>query len=64
MRKQNAWTHGNCNFIMPELTDGMKGRQGVSMHNAIFDPAIGDEVYALYMEFAGLRAGFWTCRAI
>lgn len=50
MLKRNAWTHGNRHFEMSGSMAGMLGRHGVSIHKAVFDADIGEEIYALYME--------------
>jgi len=53
MLKQNAWTHSKRSFVFPGGMEKMLGRHGVSLQMAVFDPAVGGEVYTLYMEQPG-----------
>jgi hypothetical protein len=50
MRKENQWTLGKRNFVLPSLSDSLRGRHGCTLQQATFDPSVGEEVYALYLE--------------
>jgi hypothetical protein len=50
MRKENRWTLGTRHFVLPGLPDDLKGRHGCRLHKATFDPSVGEEVFALYLE--------------
>jgi hypothetical protein len=50
MRKENQWTLGKRNFVLPSLSDSLRGRHGCTLQRATFDPSVGEEVYALYQE--------------
>ncbi len=47
----NRWRHGHKDFRMPPpLTDALKGVWGCKLQRTIFDPVVGEEVHALYLE--------------
>jgi hypothetical protein len=50
MKKENRWTHGTKNFVLPAWPNDLKGRHGCSLHRIAFDPSVGEEVCAIYME--------------
>jgi hypothetical protein len=50
MKKENRWKHGSRDFVLPPLSEDLKGRHGCSLQMAIFDKAVGEEVYVLYRE--------------
>jgi Helix-turn-helix domain len=50
MRKHNQWRHGKQHLVVPPLSDAQLGAHGCSLQSATFDPDIGEEVYALYLE--------------
>jgi hypothetical protein len=50
MKKENRWTHGTRDFVLPPLPKDLKGRHGCSLQTATFDGSVGEEVYALYLE--------------
>jgi hypothetical protein len=50
MRKENRWTNGARDFVFPALPANLRGRHGCNLHLMTFDPAIGEEVCAVYME--------------
>ena len=50
MRKNNRWTLGARNFVLPDLPEDQKGRHGCRFHSTTFDPAVGEEVFVLFME--------------
>jgi hypothetical protein len=50
MKKENRWTHGTTNLVLPALPPEMKGRHGCNLHSMTFDASIGEEVCAVYRE--------------
>ena len=58
MRKENRWTHGIGDFVFPALSANFRGGHGCSLQRLIFDPAIGEEVCAVYMEDPAFVAQF------
>ena len=50
MRKNNRWTLGARNFVLPDLPEDQKGRHGCRFLSTTFDPAVGEEVFVLFME--------------
>jgi hypothetical protein len=50
MKKENRWTLGTQHFVLPALPADMKGRHGCKLHRLTFDPSIGEEICAVYME--------------
>jgi hypothetical protein len=50
MQKENRWTHGIKNFVLPDLPADLKGRHGCKLHRMTFDTSIGEEICAVYME--------------
>src|SRR6266516_668018 len=50
MKKENRWTRGIRDFVLPPLPNALKGRHGCSLQTATFDESIGEEVYVLYLE--------------
>jgi hypothetical protein len=50
MKKENRWTHGTKNFVLPALPNDLKGRHGCKLYRMTFDAAIGEEICAIYME--------------
>jgi hypothetical protein len=49
MKKQNRWTYGTTNFVLPALPADLTGRHGCNLRRMTFGPSIG-EVCAIYME--------------
>jgi len=58
MLKRNQWTLGERHFQMPPMPEGMRGVQGCSLHFAVFDPAVGEEVYLLFREEPGYAENY------
>jgi hypothetical protein len=50
MKKENRWTLGTRDFVLPALPPDMKGRHGCKLHRMTFDASIGEEICAIYME--------------
>jgi hypothetical protein len=50
MRKVNQWCHGDRHFVLPPLPDFLLGVWGCRLQRTTFDPEIGEEVHALYLE--------------
>jgi hypothetical protein len=50
MKKENHWTHGTKNFVLPTLAADLKGRHGCNLHRMTFDASIGEEICAIYLE--------------
>jgi hypothetical protein len=50
MRKENRWMHGTTSFVFPPLAENVRGSHGCALHRMIIDPAIGEEICAVYME--------------
>lgn len=50
MRKENCWTLGTRNFVLPALPADMRGRNGCKLHQMTFDASIGEEICAVYFE--------------
>ncbi len=50
MRKENRWSHGTKNFVLPALPDDLKGRHGCKLYRMTFDASVGEEICAVYME--------------
>jgi hypothetical protein len=50
MKKENHWSHGTKNFVLPALPNDLKGRHGCSLHRVTFDATVGEEVCAIYKE--------------
>jgi hypothetical protein len=50
MKKENRWSHGTKNFVLPVWPNDLKGRHGCALHRITFDASVGEEVCAIYME--------------
>jgi hypothetical protein len=53
MLKQNRWTLGEAHFVVPPLPLKLRGRYGCSLHRALFDWRVGEEVYLTFREEPG-----------
>jgi hypothetical protein len=43
MGKENRWTLGIVNQVVPKLQESMKGRHGCFVSKATFDTSVGEE---------------------
>jgi hypothetical protein len=50
MIRENRWSHGTKNFVLPAWPNDLKGRNGCSLHRITFDASVGEEVCAIYKE--------------
>lgn len=50
MKKENRWTHGAINLVLPPLSDEFKGRYGCRLHQLTVDHSVGEEICAIYRE--------------
>src|SRR5580704_15775403 len=48
MKKENRWTLGTKNFVLPSLPPDMRGRHGCKLHRMTFDASIGEEICRLH----------------
>jgi hypothetical protein len=51
MYKENRWQHGLRDFAFPEMPVAMM-KLGCSLHKAVFDASVGEEIYAFFREDA------------
>jgi hypothetical protein len=50
MRKQNQWRLGKQHFVVPPLSNSLLVTHGCTLQSTTFDPGVGEEVHALYLE--------------
>jgi hypothetical protein len=52
VRKNTQWTHGKGKFVAPLLPSQLRGITGCLFREAVFDQAVGNEVYLAIFEQA------------
>lgn len=50
MKKANRWTHGIKDFVLPPLPRDLQRRHGCFLQRMTFDPQMGEEICAIYLE--------------